>query len=138
MNLACAILHLEDDDNDSLFFQHALKAVSFVGIYRRVSAVAEAKRYLLGDGDYSDRKAYPMPDVVVVDTTLEGGESALDLLAWMSSQEPFRNLAKIALTGTDNPRTHQSLLAQGVMGILSKGACLVEFSASVAEVLRRC
>lgn len=138
MNLNCKILHVEDDDNDSFFFQRALDAVSFVGIYRRVADIESAELYLAGQAQYSDRQLFPLPDVLVVDSALQTGDSVNDLLAWLKPRDEFRHLVKVALTGGTDSKAHESMLSQGIAGILSKGASFPEFAHAVADILGRC
>ncbi|HWN94736.1 MAG TPA: hypothetical protein VNT99_06875 [Methylomirabilota bacterium] len=138
MNLNCIILHVEDDDNDSFFFQRALGAVFFVGSYRRVPDVKAAMLYLAGDAHYSDRHLFPLPNVLVVDSSPhQTGKSVNDLLAWLKPRDEFKNLVKVALTGGTDPKAREALLSQGVAGVLSKGASFPEFALAVADILGR-
>jgi len=138
LNLSCKILHLEDDDNDSLFFQHALKSLAFTGVYRRVCDVTAAIHYLAGDAEYSDRHLYPMPDVLVLDTALTGSQTTEDLFAWLNPRPEFDSLIKVALTGGVSPAGHATLLENGIADVLSKGASIADLSLGVAGVLTRC
>src|SRR4051794_4907707 len=99
MKLDSTILHLEDDDNDSFFFQRALDQLKFSGVYRRTSSVQETIDYFNGAKAFSDRKAYPLPDVLVADSTFGSGLTNTDLMGWLKIRAEFDQLVKIILTG---------------------------------------
>jgi len=136
MHLTCIILHVEDDDNDSFFFQRALRALSFVGTYRRVGTVPDAIRYFSAEGEFSDRKSFPTPDVLVMDSTLDAGKSVAELFAWLKPRPEYEKLVKVALTGTANPAIHDWLRSEGVATTLSKGARPSDFRGAVEAILR--
>ena len=138
LKLNCNILHLEDDDNDAFFFQRALQAFGFAGAYGRVTSVEQAILYLCGDGKYADRSRFPVPDVLVMDSTVGHRNAAMDLLEWMSRQKGFQHIVKIALTGDMNPAAAESMRALGVTEFLSKGSTVTEFNCAVHDALQRC
>ena len=138
LNLKCNILHLEDDDNDSLFFQRALKRRDFMGAYRRVSTVEAAIRYLNGTHEFAERRLFPLPNVLVMDSSLSGYQTTEDLLKWIEGKSEFRPLIRVMLTGGVNPAAEESWKKRGVNAVLAKGVTLSDFAASVEEVLRRC
>lgn len=138
LNLKCNILHLEDDDNDSLFFQRALTRQHFTGAYRRVSTVDAAIRYLEGIQEFAERRLFPLPDVLVMDSSLSGKQTTEDLLKWIEERTEFRPIIRLMLTGGVNPAAEESWKKRGVNAVLAKGVTLSDFAASVEEVLRRC
>ena len=137
MNLNCNILHLEDDDNDSLFFQRVLTRLQFMGAYRRVSTVEQTIDYLNGNREFADRKLFPLPGVLVCDSLVSGEKTMADLMMWLDEQPALRFLPRIILTGGMSPLAQQDLINRGVTGIVTKGASLTEFAVAVEEVLRR-
>ena len=137
MNLRCTILHLEDSDDDSFFFQRALEVLSFVGIYRRVSRINDARSYLAGENAFSDRKLFPWPDVVVVDTCIPGAETTQQFLGWLSSSS-LPKLQIVVLSGGRSPQDEESFLSAGATAILAKGTEFANFTQSVAQVLQSC
>lgn len=138
LNLTCNILHLEDDDNDSLFFQRALARLQFTGSYRRVSTVASAMKYLGGADEFAERRLFPLPDVLVMDSALSGAQTTDDLIKWLNERDEFHRLIRVMLTGGVSPAHQESWIDRGVAAVLRKGASLTEFADSVEEVLRRC
>ncbi|HWN97308.1 MAG TPA: hypothetical protein VNT99_19910, partial [Methylomirabilota bacterium] len=95
--------------------------------------------YLAGDAQYSDRQLFPLPNVLVVDSSAhQTGKSVNDLLAWLKPRDEFRHLVTVGLTGSTDPKAHDSLLSHGLAGVLSKGSSFPEFASAVADILARC
>jgi hypothetical protein len=140
LNLDCNILHLEDDDNDSLFFQRALDQFQFRGAYRRVSSVQETLDYLAGRGEFSDRHLYPMPGVLVADSSLGAltGPQTSDLMTWLDAREEFGSLVRVMLTGGMSAGEQEKWLHRGIACVLLKGVSHEDIAAAVREILRRC
>src|SRR5207253_5692363 len=60
----------------------------------------DAKSCLRGAGMYSDRKRYPLPEVVITDLRM-GTESGIELVEWIREQEPpIKEIPVIILTGS--------------------------------------
>jgi hypothetical protein len=140
LKLDCNILHLEDDDNDSLFFQRGLERLKFNGAYRRVSTIRDAMDYLSGQGDYTNQRLYPAPHVLVADGSLGAlsGPRTSDLMSWLDAREQFRSLVRIMLTGGMSASDQESWIKRGISCVLLKGASHEDIAASVEEILRRC
>ena len=138
MGLNCNILHLEDDDNDSFFFQRALGQLHFHGTYRRVCSVEEAIEYFTGSGDFANRRLYPLPHVLVADNSLRSTKTTAQLMAWLKERSELPSLTTIMLTGAGNTMAVQQPLPEGVTRVLQKRADLDELSASVEKVLKGC
>jgi DNA-binding NarL/FixJ family response regulator len=137
MRPAKCILHLEDDEMDSILFREELRTLNFPVRYQWVSSVGEAMRYLGGEGKYADRTSHPKPDLIVMDTGLHGPQSTADLLTWMNGRREMEDVVTVALTGTSSPEVRDALLAQGVSAVLPKGADMETFAKSVSNILRR-
>jgi hypothetical protein len=131
MNLRCTILHLEDDDNDSLFFEWALSRLGFAGEYRRVSEFTDVIEYLSGNGIYEDRNAFPLPNILVLDNVLAGGK----LTNWIESHPKFCSLSRVILTGGMAQAESQKWLARGIHSILQKGGSIDDMTVSARKIL---
>ena len=109
----CTILHVEDDVDDAFLFERAFtRAVIPCNLFR-VDSGAKARCYLLGQGPYSDRERFPLPNLILTNITL-GNESALSFIQWVRDQPSFAAIAVASLTGTDDPRKLAPLVALGV------------------------
>jgi CheY-like chemotaxis protein len=134
----CTILHLEDDDNDSLLFKRALTQLQFTGQYHRISSVQEAIAYLSGSEDFADREVYPIPQILVADGALGSGHTTGELTEWLNQQKEFGDLIRVVFSGNVNPADQQKWLDCGARCVLSKGANLHDFTVAVKEIIRRC
>ena len=138
VKLDCTILHLEDDNDDSFFFQRVLERLQFGGIYRRTTTVEETIDYLTGAKTFADRQVSPLPHVLVADSSLGTGRTTADLRRWLDEHEEFRRLVRIILTGDMSMTSQQKWLSGGMACVLLKGGNLEELKVSVEEILRRC
>jgi CheY-like chemotaxis protein len=138
LNLGCNILHLEDDDNDSLFFQRALARLQFSGAYRRTPTVEATLKYLSGIDEFAERRLFPLPDVLVMDSATPGIQTIADLMTWLEMREEFRRLIRVMLSGGMSEGQQEVWLSRGVAAVLTKGCSISDFATSVEEVLRRC
>jgi CheY-like chemotaxis protein len=93
------VLVLEDDPGDALLIRRAFqKAGCDPFICRNTS---EATAYLLGSGMYSDRRLYPLPDILITDLRL-GQDSGIKLLSWLRSTH-LKDLPVVVLSGAATP-----------------------------------
>lgn len=138
MKLDCTILHVEDDDDDSLFFQRILEERKFSGTYQRVSKVNEAIQYLENARHPANPTLFPVPHILVCDSGLGTGKTTKDLAQWMDQKHEFRATARILLTGDVNPGDQQNWLDLGFAAVLLKGSNLESLAVSVEEILKHC
>ena len=79
------ILQVEDDPNDVFLFEHALRKVGVTNSIQVASDGQQAIDYLAGVGKYADRKAHPLPCLVLLDLKLPH-VLGLDVLKWIREQ----------------------------------------------------
>jgi CheY-like chemotaxis protein len=110
-------LVLEDDANDAILIRRAFtNSACRVFVCRNTS---EARAYLLGAGMYSNRERFPFPEIFVTDLTL-GEESGVKFLTWLRSQDQFKDLPVIVISGTATPNDIHTLKRLKVDKICSK------------------
>ena len=101
MNTArCTILHIEDDENDSLLFQRAVSRATVPCDVRHVATLKDARSYLLGS--VAREADYVVPNVIVTDLAFRG-ESGLDFLEWLRSEPRLASIPVICVTGSEDP-----------------------------------
>jgi CheY-like chemotaxis protein len=59
----------------------------------------EAIKYLRGDGQYSDRKEYPFPDLLMTDLKMPK-MNGLEVLEWIRQHQDCANLPVVILSGS--------------------------------------
>lgn len=93
------ILLVEDDPNDVLLLQRALRKAQLANPVQVVRDGDEAVAYLAGEGEYGDRAQHPWPVLVLLDMKLPR-KSGLEVLAWIRGQEGLKRLPVVMLTSS--------------------------------------
>jgi CheY-like chemotaxis protein len=94
------ILVVEDDRDDALLIQRALRRAKLINPLQVLANGEQAIQYLKGDGQYSDRLTYPLPELVLLDLQMPR-VSGLEVLKWIREQPEFRTLPIVILTSSD-------------------------------------
>lgn len=119
MTKKAVILLVEDDRMDIELTLNAFREVRLTNQIQVVQTGEEALNYLLGQGDYADRKRYPLPDIILLDINLPG-MSGIDLLK-IIKQTPFlRRLPVIILTSSEEESDRAAGYDCGVNSYLVK------------------
>ncbi|MEY2465554.1 MAG: hypothetical protein QOD03_75 [Verrucomicrobiota bacterium] len=124
------ILHVEDDPNDTLLFQHACKKLGSAFDLQSVNDGDQAIAYLRGDNSFSDRKKHPLPQLVLLDLKMPR-LSGFDVLDWARKEKQFHNLPIIVLTSSNHEADIKRAYNLGANSYLVKP---VGFDALVAVV----
>ena len=100
----CAILLMEDDENDALLLKRALKRLNVQNPVHCVIDGEEGIAYLTGAGKYGDRTAYPFPGFIITDLKMPR-KSGMEVLKWLKEHSKYRVIPTLVLTsskeGTD-------------------------------------
>ena len=91
------ILIAEDNRDDALLIQRALRRANLINPLQVVANGEQAIQYLKGDGQYADRSSYPLPELVLLDLQMPR-VSGLEVLKWIRDQPEFRLLPIVILT----------------------------------------
>jgi len=100
------ILLAEDSSDDVLLMQHAFERAGVVSRLLVVPDGLQALAYLYGEGNFGDRAAYPLPDILLLDLGLPG-MSGFELLARLRRDTQFRHLAVHVLTNSSQDEDAQ-------------------------------
>ena len=95
----CAILVLEDDENDAILLKRALKRLSVPNPIHIVTDGEEGIEYLTGRGKYADRSAFPFPGFIITDLKMPK-KSGMEVLKWLSEHEQYRVIPTLVLTSS--------------------------------------
>ena len=93
------ILLVEDEENDALLVKMAFKKNEIENPVQWVRDGLEAVAYLNGDGDFSDRRRYPFPEVLILDLKMPR-MNGLELLAWIRDHPEFRVIPTIIMSSS--------------------------------------
>src|SRR5207237_4295601 len=94
------ILHVEDDENDVLLFEHALNKAGVDNPVHIASNGREAIDYLKGEGKFANRDEFPLPHLVLLDLKLPL-VPGLEVLRWIREQAKLPTPV-IVLTSSEN------------------------------------
>lgn len=77
---ALTILMADDDEDDRILAQDAMKESRVLNELHFVEDGVELLNYLNGEGDYADRDKYPMPGLILLDLNMpkKDGREALE------------------------------------------------------------
>jgi CheY-like chemotaxis protein len=81
------ILYVEDDPNDQVLVQRALRRLASPVVVMIVSDGDEAMACLQGRGRYNDRQSFPLPGVIFLDIKLPR-KSGFEVLEWLKNRAP--------------------------------------------------
>lgn len=74
------ILIADDDDDDCMLLKIAFKKGKLINNLQVVNDGEQLMSYLLGEGKYSNRETYPIPDLILLDLNMprKSGREALE------------------------------------------------------------
>src|SRR5690349_7010840 len=113
------ILHVEDDPNDILLVQRALKKTGAPSAIVSVSDGDRALAYLGGARDYADREKFPFPQLVLLDLKMPR-KSGLEVLEWIRRQALLKRLPVIVFTSSKHDQDINSAYELGANSYLVK------------------
>ncbi len=113
------ILHVEDNEEDLILFRRACDAAGLPAIFHPVWDGSQAVAYLKGEGEYQDRLAYPLPDLVVLDLNLPR-MSGFDFLKWLRDHPGVGRLPVLVFTVSEKAEDKTRALAEGAIGYFVK------------------
>ncbi|MDB6015666.1 MAG: two-component system response regulator [Pedosphaera sp.] len=114
------ILQVEDDPNDVFLLQYALIKVGVNDPVQVAGDGQEALDYLAGVGKFADRKAYPLPGLVLLDLKLPY-VMGLEVLKWIR-QQPGTPRIVIILSASGQKTDIAAAYHLGANGFLVKPA----------------
>lgn len=106
------ILHLEDSVDDALLLRFGLDSAGYSGMLVLLDDGEKGQAYLLGDGEFSNRTQYPLPDLIVCDLKMprvSGG----GFLMWRNKLPQFLNIPVTILSASDMEGDIQMALETG-------------------------
>lgn len=109
----CTILYAEDEANDVLFFELALKKASLPYALVAVPDGAEAIEYLAAEEQHS------VPDLVLLDINMPK-RSGLEVLEWIRQQPRFESVPVLMLTSSSRPEDMEKAQGLGANDYLLK------------------
>ena len=113
------ILCAEDDEHYVELLTCCLKQAGFGHELRHVIDGSQAMAYLKGEGEYVDRKRFPVPALVLADLKMPR-VNGLELLDWIRRRSPYRTLPVVMLTCSDEIKDIKQAYELGANSFLVK------------------
>jgi len=132
---AATILHVEDDDAHAELVRRELGKAAPRSPVSRVADGAEAIAYLSGEGPYADRRAHPLPALVLLDLRLPKIDG-LEVLRFIKEREALRPIPVVMLTSSDSERDLARAYDTHVNSYVVKPLDHLRFRALLADVAR--
>lgn len=120
-----------EDDADDFYFLRRLLAKAGIGSVLHVTDGERATHYLAGEGEFSNREQYPIPDVFLLDLKLPR-RSGKEILTWLQKQRHLAKVKTFVLSGTISDLDQSDAEAAGAAGCFLKPISL----GHVAEIWR--
>lgn len=120
MNEEDAVIVIVDDDEDDLLISR--EAFEEVGLKARLVSLEDGQAlidYLRGNEPYSDRQAYPMPNLVMLDINMPR-MNGIEVLEYVKSDASLRSLPIVMLTNSGDPETVRRCYAMGASSYIRK------------------
>jgi len=99
MNTEHPILLVDDSSDDLLLMRVAFKHAGYKNVPQSVQSGADAIAYLKGEGAFSDRTRYPLPDLVMLDLKMPG-TPGFEVLRWIRAEPALKRLCVVVLTAS--------------------------------------
>jgi CheY-like chemotaxis protein len=113
------ILVIEDDPADAYFLEKAFERILANCALNRVCDGEEAKEYLQGNGKYADRRAFPLPSVILLDLRMPR-MNGFEFLAWLRHESELKIVPTVVYSSSDNPADVRKAYEMGANSFLHK------------------
>jgi CheY-like chemotaxis protein len=113
------VLVAEDEEDYVLVLKQAFSQANIPNPLYFVSTGLELVSYLKGDGKFSNRNEYPLPDLLLLDLKLPG-YNGFEALSWIRAQPGLSGLRVLVLTSSDRIKDVNDAYRLGANSFLVK------------------
>ena len=135
MSDRAVVLIAEDEEDYVLLLKKAFAEAKVPNPLFVVSTGSEMMQYLKGEGKYSNRIEYPLPDLLLLDLKLPGF-NGLEILGWLRSHPGLSALRVIVLTSSEQMKDINDAYRLGANSFLVKPYDFTDL-VSLAHVLQK-
>jgi CheY-like chemotaxis protein len=115
-----SVVLVDDSEDDRFFLKKAIEQFPRFQLLHELCDGQEAVAYLTGKGEFSQRKKYPLPDLMLLDLKMPR-MNGYEVLRWLGAQS-FPALTVIVLSGSDLQEDVHTSLSLGAHGYWTKTA----------------
>ena len=127
------ILMVEDDPNDVLLLERALRKENVTLPIQVVNDGQIAVQYLEGKGEFTDRERFPLPCLILMDLKLPR-KTGLEVLEWLRHHEDLKDLPVFMLTSSGESKDRQQAEDHGVEAFRVKPVTMLELLKVAREI----
>ena len=127
------ILLAEDNDDDVAMLRRAFLQAGIDLPLQVVPNGEEAIAYLMGEGRFSNRAEYPLPDLFLLDLKMPG-TNGFEVLAWLRHHPTLAPLRTVVLTTSDEIRDVNQAYLLGANSFLTKPVDVTDFKSTLQEM----
>src|SRR5436190_5703740 len=113
------VLIVDDDDCYEILLPRILRNAQRRASVQFVHDGEEARRYLSGDGEYSDRDRFPFPTVVLLDLNMPR-VNGFELLEWKREHPELRSLPVAVWSSSRLPEEVAKAKSLGALSFIEK------------------
>src|SRR4051794_193642 len=113
------ILVVDDRDDDLVIIKKAFEKARVINPIVTVNGGEEAIRYLKGEGEYSNRKEYPLPSLVLLDLKMPKVDG-FDVLEWIRGEPTLASMRVVVLTSSDQMKDVNRAYEMGANSFVTK------------------
>src|SRR6185503_7670579 len=135
MSDRAVVLIAEDEEDYVLLLKRAFSEAKIPNPLFVVSTGQEMMQYLKGEGKYSNRVEYPLPDLLLLDLKLPGF-NGLEILGWLRSHPGLSGLRVIVLTSSEDVKDVNDAYRLGANSFLVKPYDFTDL-VSLAQVIHK-
>ena len=113
------ILYADDEPDDVFFMRRAFEQAGIEQPLHTVHDGSEAIAYLSGQGQYTDRKLYPLPSLILLDLNMPRS-SGFDVLNWIRATPALAALPVLVMSSSGQECDIKCASLLGANGYLVK------------------
>jgi len=127
------VLVAEDDPHDLKLLQMAIAQDSDYAEFNFVGDGEQAVAYLKGDGAFTNRKAHPFPELLVLDLKMPR-LTGLEVLEWVRQHEECGHMPVLFLSGSGLPEDVDQAYKLGANAYLTKPRSVAALVAMIRAI----
>jgi len=133
MNTLTNILVVDDSGNDVFLLEQAFKKAAATSRLYSVQDGMEARAYLKGEGEFSDRAVHPFPDLLLLDLNMPR-MNGFEFLQWLRADSECSHLVIYVLSASARDGDVQRAYELGANSYVVKPSRMDELVSFVAAM----
>jgi len=133
MNILMNILVVDDSANDVFLLEQAFRKAAATSRLQAAADGIEARAYLKGEGQFSDRAIHPFPDLLLLDLNMPR-MNGFEFLEWLRQDAEYSQLVTYVLSASARDGDVQRAYELGANSYVVKPSRMDELVSFVAAM----